>query len=121
MKTDEYYVKVKIDSEDDLPRKNGVYFVKIKTPKNQLELTAVAYIWENDKYHVNGFWLNKVNWYLLPVEQIELPSDGEIKTELESYLQKLIEPLNDYQKFRLEVAFEYAAKWAVKWIKDRIK
>lgn len=53
-------------------------------------------------------------------DQFEL-SDKEIKKELESYLQKLAIPMDDYQMFRIEVAFEYAAKWYREQLKKMIK
>jgi len=73
----EYYKKVYIKSEADLPKENGTYFVKIKTPPFTQELAAVGFIWENDREHINGFWLNKVDWYLLPVPAPEIQMLGE--------------------------------------------
>lgn len=83
MKTGQLYRTVFIDGkEENLPKKNGVYFVKLKTPKDQLELSAVSYIWENDRKHVNGFWLTKVDWYLQPVPT---PSEAVTDEEIEKH------------------------------------
>lgn len=38
-------------------------------------------------------------------------SDEEIGNEFKKYLSKLITPITDFEKFRIEIAFEYAAKW----------
>ena len=42
-----------------------------------------------------------------------MPSEEEINKELSNYLYKLTTPLDDYQKFRIEVAWEYIAKWII--------
>lgn len=86
----EYFKKVYIKSEGDLPEKNGIYFIKFKTHGNQLELSAVSYIWANDKKNVNSFWLTKVDWYLLPIEPIRCDAEeiinglGNIITGIQS-------------------------------------
>jgi hypothetical protein len=68
----ELFEKVYIRSEKDLPKKNGTYFIKIKTPPFTQELSAVGFIWEKDTKNVHGFWLEAVDWYLLPVESKEI-------------------------------------------------
>ena len=67
------------------------------------------------KMHMNHayypiWWIKNVDWYLLPV-QIELPSDEEIEQEcIDRYIGNLA-----------PTYFTEGAKWAVKWIKDKMK
>ena len=47
-------------------------------------------------------------------------TDKMIKTEMDNYFKKLQRnPLNDLERFRIEIAFEYAAKWAREQMKNR--
>ena len=47
-------------------------------------------------------------------------TDEMIKTEMDNYFNKLQRnPLNDLERFRIEIAFEYAAKWAREQMKNR--
>jgi len=47
-------------------------------------------------------------------------TDKMIKTEMDNYFKKLQRnPLNDLERFRIEVAFEYAAKWTREQMKNR--
>ena len=47
-------------------------------------------------------------------------TDKMIKTEMDNYFNKLQRnPLPDIERFRIEVAFEYAAKWAREQMKNR--
>jgi len=63
MKTGKHYIQVFIESEDDLPKEDGNYFVHFKQYGN-----ATTPYWKVNlarKYT----WLDKIDWYLLPVEQ----------------------------------------------------
>jgi len=54
-----------------------------------------------------------------PQEPAEV-TDEEIKTEMDNYFKKLQRnPLPDIERFRIEMAFEYAAKWAREQMKNR--
>ena len=47
-------------------------------------------------------------------------TDKMIKTEMDNYFKKLQRnPLPDLERFRIEIAFAYAAKWAREQIKNR--
>ena len=47
-------------------------------------------------------------------------TDKMIKTEMDNYFNKLQRnPLPDLERFRIEVAFEYAAKWTREQMKNR--
>ena len=72
---DELYKKVYIKSESDLPKENGTYFVRIKTPPFTQELSAVGYIWAKNISKVNRFWLDKVDWYLQPIAQPKISAE----------------------------------------------
>jgi hypothetical protein len=76
METD-YFKKVYIKSEDDLPKEAGFYFVNW-TPGHAHNTTmGVVYYDES----IKGLWFGKgwYDWHLLPVT---LPSDEEIEAEI---------------------------------------
>jgi len=108
MKTAEYYVKVKIESTDDLPKKDGKYPAMTK---------GGSFV--NFKHHANlpFHMLGRIDWYLLPVEQIELPSDKEICKQASLYSQAF----ESGYRYIADTDFTNGAKWAVKWIKDKMK
>ena len=57
---------------------------------------------------------------LLEFSQQREVTDDDIKTEMDNYFNKLQRnPLPDIERFRIEMAFEYAAKWAREQMKNR--
>jgi len=57
---------------------------------------------------------------LLEFSQQREVTDDDIKTEMDNYFNKLQRnPLPDLERFRIEMAFEYAAKWAREQMKNR--
>jgi len=62
----EYFVKVFIKSEDDLPKKDGVYFVCYKRYKE-----GSTHYWNTNLARKNT-WLTEIDWYLKPVELPEI-------------------------------------------------
>ena len=110
MKTAEYFVKVKIESEEDLPKKAAWVIVKNK----MLIPEAIYFTWDDRKW-----WLDHIDWYLLPVEQIELPSNEEIDEWADFCASNSV--TNKDSLHLIKAASSLGAKWAVKWIKDRIK
>ena len=104
MKTDEYYVKVEIESEADLPERKGLYLVYSKS-KNYSR-------WGFDFSEQDIItWMTYANWYLLPVEQIELPSDEEIEKQADL----------KFDNWSNKAFWSGGAMWAVDWIKDKMK
>jgi hypothetical protein len=71
----EIYKKVYIQSVDDLPKETGMYECYFKDHTMGRATYDIS-----DQYATTGiiWWINKVDWYLLP---IELPSDEEIHNE----------------------------------------
>ena len=112
MKTAEYYVKVKIESEADLPKGEHDYFVQYK---NITEERGNETFIGNKEY-----WLRFIDWYLLP-QQIELPSDEEIEKAAIIGMQREEGDIIVIIDSPYASAFCDGAKWAIKWIKDRIK
>ena len=79
MKT-EYFKKVYIKSEEDLPKEMGDYLVLRKTGyRTLLHFPFEGDVgWKADRYN----WLHNVDWYLLPVTlPVTLPTDEEIDIE----------------------------------------
>jgi len=107
MKTAEYFVKVKIESEEDLPKKAAWVIVKNK----MLIPEAIYFTWDDRKW-----WLDHIDWYLLP-EQIELPSDKEICKQASLYSQAF----ESGYRYIADTDFTNGAKWAIDWIKDKMK
>ena len=57
---------------------------------------------------------------LLEFSQQREVTDDDIKTEMDNYFNKLQRnPLPDIERFRIEMAFEYAAKWTREQMKNR--
>ena len=56
------YIERRIESEKDLPKKDGKYIVH-----NKLNSNIVRYYYHFNDLCKNG-WLNKVDWYLEPIE-----------------------------------------------------
>lgn len=72
----EYFEKVYIKTEDDLPKKNGRYLVHTKDNINEFDLHDSTVI--GDLY--NEAWLRTYDWYLRPVEQkLDVPTEEEIE------------------------------------------
>ena len=107
MKTDEYFVKVKIESLADLPKDMLIrYFVMFKdgTYCKDKRLNLLDFV-------DMQVWKSFIDWYLLPVEQIELPSDEEIEKQADL----------KFDKWSNKAFWLGGAKWAVDWIKDKMK
>ncbi len=51
------------------------------------------------------------------MEKSNTPSDSDITLECKKYIRNLVNKPTPSEEFRIEVAFEYAAKW-VRIIKD---
>jgi hypothetical protein len=75
MKESMYYQKVIINSEDDLPKEEGVYFVHYK---KYGEGATHIYLTNLARKHT---WLTEIDWYLQPIE-IKFPSEDELAIEL---------------------------------------
>jgi hypothetical protein len=74
---DELYKKVYIDSDDDLPKKSGVYFVKLNNGNGRI----LYFPFEGD-VGFNVFksdWIAEVEYYLQPIPDQDLPSDEDIE------------------------------------------
>jgi hypothetical protein len=84
MKTGKRYIQVFIESEDDLPKEDGYYFVKRKNTTGAGD-GMIGYMSGID----DDFWLKNIDWYLLPVESTL--SDEEMEKEA-----------NNYGKFKLK-------------------
>jgi hypothetical protein len=110
MKT-EYFKKVYIKSEEDLPKEMGDYLVLRKTGYGTLlHFPFEGDVgWKADRYN----WLHNVDWYLLPVT---LPSDDEINdwASSEEILNNMPETLKLHIKKKIECRIE-GAKWARDW------
>jgi len=104
MKTAEYYVKVKIESEEDLPKAEGRYVAHLIEADIQGD-----YPYYGTKVSMK-IWMKYIDWYLLP-QQIELPSDGEIEKQADL----------KFDNWSNKAFWSGGAKWAVKWIKDKMK
>ena len=65
--------------------------------------------------------IKNVDTYLATqTQQSAKVTDEMIKTEMDNYFNKLQRnPLPDLERFRIEIAFEYAAKWAREQMKNR--
>jgi uncharacterized phage-like protein YoqJ len=48
---------------------------------------------------------------------MKTPTDKKIKKEYKKYIGKLVNKPTDFELFRIEVAFTYAAKW----VRDKVK
>ena len=108
MKTAEYYVKVIVRTKADLPKDKGQYFVGRESDNKLLVFNRFI---ESDMEFEDSVWLRNVNWYLLPVEQIKLPSDEEIETQADL----------KFDNWSNKAFWLGGAKWAVDWIKDKMK
>jgi len=75
---EQYYKQVWIESEKDLPKENGFYFIKSKDTTGQ-GTGMIGYIDGID----NLCWINNIDWYLQEVEHPEL-TDEEISKKLDS-------------------------------------
>ena len=64
MKTGKLYRQVFIESEDDLPKEDGEYFVSYVNIECKLYILGFNFLKTNIQK-----WLTEVDWYLLPVEQ----------------------------------------------------
>jgi len=68
------YKKVKIKSQEDLPTKDGYYFVNVG---DKYDIPEDVFRWENGNDRIKRDWLD-IDWYLQPVE---MPTEEEIRDE----------------------------------------
>jgi len=92
----EYFEKVYIKTEDDLPKKNGRYLVHTKDNINEFDLHDSTVI--GDLY--NEAWLRTYDWYLRPIEQKPDRTEG-----LREELMKFIEYEGEHE-FELHIPIE---------------
>lgn len=63
----EYFVKVYIKSESDLPKVTGIYYVHLKTERDdRVYIKSVPNVPSLNK----GFWMDNYDWYLKPVDAL---------------------------------------------------
>jgi hypothetical protein len=65
---DELFKKVYIRSEQDLPQKEGFYFVHYKHPSDRIH-TQMSVVYYDES--ITGLWFGKdwYDWYLQPIEE----------------------------------------------------
>ena len=113
MKTGKKYIQVFIESEADLP-KDGDYIIMTKSQNVHKPEMWYRESGANDKY-----WLNHIDWYLLPIE-------AEEKDELREELKIAFNAGKTYQavfdrewhsgKWNEEIDFK---EWYNKYLKSR--
>jgi len=82
MKTGQHYRQVFIESEADLPKEDGEYFIQNK----KFGLGSTHY-WKINKARENT-WLDQIDWYLLPVaSDVTMPSDEDLESCYESFIR----------------------------------
>jgi len=97
----EYYRKVFIKSEEDLPKEDGIVIVKDTTNAN-----PHYFIYNKG---CRDFWLTNIDWYLQP---IELSADEGIEKQF---------PI-DYDKFKVNKnTFNLGEREGAKWMRDKFK
>jgi len=70
MKKQIVYVPVEIKSQNDLPKKDGYYFVNVG---DKYDIPEDVFRWENGNDRIKRDWLD-IDWYLQPVE---MPTEEE--------------------------------------------
>jgi len=108
MKKQIVYVPVEIKSQNDLPTKDGYYFVNVG---DKYDIPEDVFRWENGNDRIKRDWLD-IDWYLQPVE---MPTEAEMKKAAEEFEQ--------------ESSCGFSAKGLIsdefyqgtKWFKDKLK
>jgi hypothetical protein len=106
------YIKKYIKTEDDLPKEVGEY-------KCMFSGNSFGKAMYNNDFASSSdvWWINKVDWYLQPIEQPEIiaPTDEEIKNHI-----PYSDTISDAQLWK-NVGFIKGAKWAINEIIKRNK
>jgi hypothetical protein len=100
---EQIYKKIIIKSESDLPKEDGDYII-CSNKDNPYHYTRVR-SFTNDQSEL--FWINNVDWYLLPVE---LPSEEEIETTSKEFHKVHGGYHPDFKK---------GAKWLIEYLKQK--
>ena len=109
-KPQKHYIQVWIESEDDLPKKEGIYFCYDKNL-----IMPLCLVFDNSEIDRHE-WLNGIDWYLQPDSHPKGPTDEEmIKAASKNFIKFPKENQKESQgKFNMAIrrGFFYGAKWA---------
>jgi len=112
MKTD-YFKKVYIKSEADLPKEEGYYFVGTKANTDR---KMDLFYWRFTNFaQGRECWLNDIDWYLLPVS---IPSDEEIEKWAEEESKVEIEEDGEVKTYSTCISEFYIE--GAKWMRDEL-
>ena len=110
----EYFKKVYIKTEDDLPANPQYLFCHYKKADRNECINYMGVEWDGE------YFMSHIDWYLLPIEQkLDVPTDEETESQL---WEEIALPLcekdrkNNTKNYRLYTETLY---W-IKWMRDEI-
>jgi len=109
----EYLKKVYIKSEADLPKTIGFHFISYKPlPRGSCPLELEYFDMTDER---KDYWLEKIDWYLLPVESPMLTDEMKVTDEeIEEWAKQIIKntynnPLSEVNRM-VEAGINFGAK-----------